>query len=166
MPDTITVVANITNESISGAADGSITLNLTGGTSPYAFHWNLGETSQDIQSLTEGQYAVQITDMNACTKTETFVVAAQTYLVEPFNAFSPNGDGVNDTWNIQNIEEYPNCTVKLFNQWGNLVFESTGYSKSWDGTSDGKEVDSAVYYYVIDLKNGKNPISGSITLMR
>ena len=51
------------------------------------------------------------------------------------NAFSPNGDGTNDTYVITNIENYQNNTFTVFNRWGNKVFESTPYVNTWDGTS-------------------------------
>jgi len=49
--------------------------------------------------------------------------------------FSPNGDGINDTWNINTLSfQYPDCTVDVFNRYGQQLFHSEGYSKPWDGT--------------------------------
>jgi len=67
-------------------------------------------------------------------------------------AISPNGDGVNDTWVIYNIERYPNNTVKIFNRWGDLIFSKKSYNNDWDGTYIATSVpDAASYYYQIDL---------------
>ena len=80
--------------------------------------------------------------------------------------FTPNGDGVNDTWDIDNIDLYPEVEINVFNQWGNKVFESTGYFEPWDGTYNGNPLPAATYYYTLDLKNGDAPYSGSITILK
>jgi len=82
------------------------------------------------------------------------------------NVFTPNGDGINDLWNIAHINEYPRCTVDVFNRSGQQVFHSTGYSKPWEGTYDGNILPTGPYYYVIDLKDGRQKISGQVTIVR
>jgi gliding motility-associated-like protein len=71
-------------------------------------------------------------------------------------AITPNGDGVNDTWFINNITqpEYSNCVIRVYNRWGQEVFYTVGYQNDWDGSYDGKSgtlPDAASYYYQIDL---------------
>ena len=95
--------------------------------------------------------------------------------IEVFNAFSPNGDGINDTWVIQGITRFPNNTVQVFNRWGNLIYEVTGYNNSdkvWTGEStegivfgDNAAPDGA-YYYVIDLGDGSERLSGFVVVRR
>lgn len=71
------------------------------------------------------------------------------------NVISPNGDGYNDTWKLSFIEiMYPNAEVFIFNAWGQLLFESKGYTEPWDATFKGKEVPDGNYFYVINLNNG------------
>ena len=83
------------------------------------------------------------------------------------NVFTPNGDGKNDVWNIKGLEIYPDVVVKVFNRWGDLVFESTtGYTESWDGTYNGTASPSATYYYTIELGGGKEGVSGTINIVR
>lgn len=83
------------------------------------------------------------------------------------NTFSPNRDGINETWEIQRMENYPNATVEIFNRWGTKVFTSdTGYKKAWDGTYNGQDLPLATYYYIIRLDNTSKPISGNVTLIR
>ncbi|OOQ57997.1 cadherin-like beta sandwich domain-containing protein [Mucilaginibacter pedocola] len=82
------------------------------------------------------------------------------------NVFTPNGDGVNDTWRLPNIDLYPDCTVKIFNRAGQQVFNSVGYGTPWDGTWNGRQLDPGTYYYVIDLKHGQGIRSGGITIIR
>jgi gliding motility-associated-like protein len=82
------------------------------------------------------------------------------------NAFSPNGDGLDDAWEIDRIAEYPNSRVIVFNRWGMKLFETTGYSRSnqWDGTIKGQPAPIGTYYYVITLGNGKS-YTGPLTVV-
>jgi gliding motility-associated-like protein len=82
------------------------------------------------------------------------------------NTFTPNGDGINDTWVIPSLSEYINCAVNVFTRHGMLVYNSIGYPNAWDGTYGGKAVPAGTYYYVIDLKNGKSKLSGFLTILR
>jgi gliding motility-associated-like protein len=83
------------------------------------------------------------------------------------NAFSPNGDGINDKWMIQNIEFFPNCTVRVFNRYGQMVFSSTGYEVPWDGTLNGKPLPVGTFYYIIDTNVPQFPgKAGYVELLR
>ena len=92
-----------------------------------------------------------------------------------FNAFSPNGDGVNDTWIIQGITRFPNNKVQVFNRWGNLIYQETGYdntSKVWNGLSNqgivfiNNEAPDGAYYYIIELGDGSERLRGFVVLRR
>lgn len=82
------------------------------------------------------------------------------------NAFSPNGDGVNDQWVISGIASYPEATVAVFNRYGNKVFDSTGYKTPFNGRLNGTELPVGTYYYIIDLKRGCGLQKGSLFLIR
>ncbi len=82
------------------------------------------------------------------------------------NAFTPNGDGVNDIWDIQALQGYPQCTVNIFNRYGTMVYNSVGYPKAWDGTYGGSALPVGTYYYIIDLKNGRKKLAGPVTILR
>jgi len=82
------------------------------------------------------------------------------------NTFTPNGDNINDTWKIPVLANYPNCTVMVYNRYGQRLYNSTGYSKPWDGTYGGKLLSNVVYYYIIKLDASSPPISGSITILQ
>jgi gliding motility-associated-like protein len=88
----------------------------------------------------------------------------------PPNSFSPNGDKINDTWEIPFLQDFPNCHVQVYTRWGQTIFETTGYTyqKSWDGTFNGNQIDPGTYFYVIELrdKNINEPIKGSLTIIR
>ena len=82
------------------------------------------------------------------------------------NAFTPNGDGFNDLWNIKSIESYPKCIVSIYNRYGNLIYQSRGYARSWDGTYNGSPVPTGTYYYIIDLGDNSNKLSGYVAVIR
>ncbi len=147
--------------------DGAIDLTVYNGTAPYTYAWSNGETTEDLENLDGGNYIIIVTDIYNCTVTDTFTVKVTNIeCIHIYNVFTPNGDGVNDTWDIDNIYLYPDVEVNVFNQWGNKVFSSTGYKEPWDGTYNGKPLPAATYYYTLDLKNGDAPYSGSVTIMK
>jgi gliding motility-associated-like protein len=163
----ILLEGNVTDVSCKDQHDGAIDLTVTYGTPPYTYLWSNGETSEDLEELDGGTYIVTVTDIYGCTETDTFVVnITPIECLHVYNAFSPNGDGVNDTWEIDNIYLYPNCVVKVFNQWGNTVFYSEGYQTPWDGTFNGQPLPAGTYYYIIDLGNGDKPFKGDVTIIR
>lgn len=82
------------------------------------------------------------------------------------NTFTPNGDGINDLWNITALAYYPDCTLNVYSRYGSLVYRSVGYGTPWDGTSGGRRVPVGTYYYILDLKDGKKPVSGPITIIK
>ncbi len=82
------------------------------------------------------------------------------------NIFSPNGDGINDTWMIQNMDTYPSASVKVFSRNGRLVFITKTGGAVWDGTLNGKALPVGTYYYVIDLNIDMPPVSGWIVIIR
>jgi gliding motility-associated-like protein len=82
-------------------------------------------------------------------------------------AFSPNGDLINDFWNIGNIDNYKNAEITIYNRWGQSVWRSEqGYPVPWDGKSKGFNLPIDSYHYIIDLHNGSKPIVGEITIVR
>lgn len=96
-------------------------------------------------------------DDGTCSITDVCKIFVEDGLTIP-NTFSPNADGVNDTWEILGIEKYPNCLVKIYNRWGQLVFQSTGYGlgKRWDGTYEGRTLGASAYYYTLDLRDDED----------
>jgi gliding motility-associated-like protein len=87
------------------------------------------------------------------------------------NAFSPNGDGVNDTFVVVNIESYPDNRMQIFNRWGSKVVDRAPYVSDWDGISQfgaafGEKLPESTYYYVLDLGDGSDAYTGFIFLRR
>ena len=90
--------------------------------------------------------------------------------INPPNAFTPNGDGYNDTWRIiydEEIVNYPNIEVEIYNRWGSIVYHSKPYKNDWNGKHNGKDLPVGTYYYVIKLHRGNLPnISGGVSIIR
>lgn len=86
--------------------------------------------------------------------------------LEIYNAFSPDGDGKNDTWEIKNIDTFPDNDLKIFDRSGNLVYRMNGYnsSKYWDG----QNVSSGTYIYILRVKiDGRDQhFKGSVTMVK
>jgi gliding motility-associated-like protein len=116
--------------------------------------------------------ATQAGDTNYFPATASQVITIQapanTIMPKPIvpNGFTPNGDGVNDTWEILNFDKYPACTVKVFNRAGQNVYSSIGYLIPWDGRFKGEVLPAGTYFYVIDLKSNGEILSGSVNLIK
>jgi gliding motility-associated-like protein len=82
------------------------------------------------------------------------------------NTFTPNNDGINDTWDIIALSGYTDSQLNVYNRNGALVYKSTGYPKPWDGAYKGKLLPMGTYYYVIDLKNGSKALSGWVSIVK
>jgi gliding motility-associated-like protein len=82
-------------------------------------------------------------------------------------AFTPNGDFLNDVWEIVGIEDYPAAVVRLFNRWGTEVYHSTGSSyKPWKGIYKGSAATPGIYIFVLDLGNGSAVRKGTVTILK
>ncbi|WP_076670043.1 gliding motility-associated C-terminal domain-containing protein [Pontibacter indicus] len=143
---------------------------ISGGTAPYAYSLNGGEyvAESEFQNLRGGKHYLKVRDANGCITEVEFDVTSLGELDIP-NGFTPNGDGLNDTWVIRNLPQvYPNCRVTVYNRWGSPVFESKGYVKEWDGTHNGKRLPDGTYYAIIEFGDGdKTPaVKTSVTIMR
>ena len=124
----------------------------------------------------EGYYSLTITDSLGCKlKIDSIYVPANEGFDCLFipNAFSPNGDGYNDTWEIVNIDMFDEVKIEVFNRWGQSVYlyENTGENYTvpmvqWNGTYNFTDYEYTTYFYVIDLKNGREPLTGSVTVKK
>ncbi|WP_162996346.1 MBG domain-containing protein [Mucilaginibacter celer] len=94
------------------------------------------------------------------------VMITQDLAIVPNNLLTPNGDGRNDLWIVENIEVYPRNTITIFDRAGRTVYHASGYRNDWDGTSAGGPLRQDAYFYVIDLGNGASPVRGSVTILR
>ncbi|WP_405399568.1 gliding motility-associated C-terminal domain-containing protein [Maribacter sp. Asnod2-G09] len=127
----------------------------------------------DYTNVAELIYVDQV-DLNIDNdRAEATPVVTQAQCFTVFNKFTPNNDGFNDVFFIECIENYPNNNVKVFNRWGNQVFEMDNYDNTWDGTSMGRATVNAseklpvgTYFYLIDFGDGSEPKTGWLYITR
>ena len=125
-----------------------------------------------INNLSPATYFVEITDANSCVTYDTVEIKAESNeCLNPKKVFSPNNDGINDIWEIENIEIYPNALVEIYSKNGYKVFRRRNYqnsvSESFNGTDlNGKSLPSATYYYVISIDEINDVYKGTITIVR
>jgi gliding motility-associated-like protein len=122
---------------------------------------------QPTASLTDDKsYTLNVVSNLGCGfSTDIVFVKVFKKVVVP-NAFSPNNDGINDLWRINELQTYPDPEVTVFNRYGQAVFQSKGYRTPWDGSFKGKPLPTGTYYYVIDLKIGDRPMTGWVVMIR
>jgi len=153
----------------------TITLTATGGTFA-SYFWAPPEglsstTGPSVYATPERSlfYKVTGTTTEGCVSTDSLFIKVISKFEIP-SGFTPNGDGFNDTWEIDDAYLFPSMTVQVVNRWGQKVFYSVGYGNGieWDGTYNGKELAIGTYYFVIDLHDGNNtpPITGPVTIVR
>jgi len=110
-------------------------------------------------------YTVLVTDIYGCTAKDEVHVKVVLPLFIP-NAFTPNGDGIHDTWEVQGLERFTDLKVEIYNRWGNLIYSARGSYKPWDGKKNGEYMPVGTYYYVIDVGDEMKPLTGAVLLSK
>lgn len=166
-PDPIVIDFVVEEVSCADQYDGYALASPYGGTGDFTYLWSNGVTTDYIDSVYGGTYSVTVTDIVGCEMTDsTFIPTNPQSCIDPPNAFTPNGDLYNDTWFLENSYLYPDISVKIFNRWGNLLYEQNNVYEPWDGIYNGQPVPSATYYYIINLNNYHEPYKGIVTIVR
>ena len=136
----------------------------------HEWQWDQGTTTESyvqISNVDKNKWIYLNLDSSGCLGYDSVYVALS---VIPFDAISPNGDMKNDKWNILGItaNRYDQAVITIYNRWGEEVYKTYGGSQftPWDGTKDGNELPVGTYYYIIDLANQDEPITGPVTIIR
>ena len=166
-PESISAIESIILPKCPDANDGEISMDVSGGTSPYSYTWDNGSFGSVLYNVAPGIYNLVLTDMNNCEESFEINLSYQNQLcfIIP-DIITPNGDSKNDDWRIDGLEFYPDVRLEIFDRWGKRVFYSIGYETNWNGTNKGKELPMESYHYIIDLMNGDPVIIGNITIVR
>jgi gliding motility-associated-like protein len=111
-------------------------------------------------------HLVAISNTSKCVGSDSMTVKIITDIYVP-TAFTPNGDTHNDTWRIPALEFYPNALITVFNRYGQIVFQSKGGGKGWDGTFKGQAQPQGSYIYILrPTANVIQDMKGTVTLIR
>jgi gliding motility-associated-like protein len=177
-PATLTVTADDKNK-VFGAANPALTFIYKGFVN--------NETELQLTSLPTitttalttsipGNYPITVSGASATNYIFVYVPGTLTISPAPLdplivltfpNSFTPNGDGINDNWELTALAPYPNCTVNIYNRYGSAIFTSIGYGIPWDGKYKGANVPDGTYYYIINAHhNNVRVASGSVTVIR
>jgi len=132
-----------------------------------AFLNNYNIASPVCTPLQDTTYLVSVTGYGGCTTKDSLKVIALADLHMP-NAFSPDNNGIHDTWDVLELHKFPNVDVKIFDRMGQLVFSSTGSYVAWNGrlNQTGGLVPVGVYYYIVKRGYNLPLLSGSVTVFR
>ncbi|PTB96956.1 hypothetical protein C9994_05110 [Marivirga lumbricoides] len=133
----------------------------------------LNETGSQIEFAPPATttFKVEGIDANGCFgSAEVTVIVEETNIgdrITPMKFFSPNNDAIAQFWKVENIENFTQCGVEIYDQQGNRIYQAKPYNNDWEGTTDnGSPVPDGVYYYVIKCGDSEIAKSGSITLLR
>jgi len=149
------------------------TVTLSPGTGFSSYTWNNNNTTEKLLITNDyGTYHVTVTDIDGCVGYDEVEIIKEcpANLWVP-NVFTPNGDDKNEIFNAVG-DNLTSFTLKVFNRWGNLLFETNSIDNGWDGTYQGSQVSSGTYVYLIDYSYKKNQntvnetIKGTIALLK
>lgn len=125
--------------------------------------WQDGSTDSVLIATMEDTYSVTVTNEFGCSSSDEINLTLEAADIP--NAFSPNGDGINDVWVIRTIDSYPNHTLRVFDRQGNLIREWTDYQNDWDGSVDGTPGNRATYFYIL-LSDDQMVARGSVSVIK
>jgi gliding motility-associated-like protein len=111
------------------------------------------------------EYKLNVIGRGGCIATDVMKITVQRPLKAP-NTFTPNGDGINDKWEVRFLDQYPGAIIEIYTTRQELIYRNKGYRNTWDGNINGKPAHAGTYYYVIDTRSPRGKISGYVTVLR
>ena len=160
----INVYYTIETESCS---DGGVLIHVhsTDGSGFYSYSWSDGSVNNPLTYAQPGDYTVLVSDANECTTLlGPISISEDLACIEMPNTFTPNGDGTNDTWNLD-FNSYGSAHLTIYSKWGKIVREFNEVNISWDGIYEGKALPAGTYYYILELGTGVVQ-NGPVTIVR
>lgn len=125
----------------------TVTVNVSGGSEPYQYSLDgiNFQNSNIFNNVSRGNHTIYVKDKNNCE-----IVQSKFLIINLINAITPNGDGINDTLDYSDLKIKENVSIKIFDRYGSLVYQSEGQNYIWDGKSSGRNVNSGTYWYMIN----------------
>jgi gliding motility-associated-like protein len=159
------------NQTITSGNQVQLSATVSGNVS--SFSWSPAAGLSEVTSLTPiaspaitTTYTLTALSADGCTGTGSVNISVRPASLFIPNTFTPNGDGVNDTWTIKYLDLYTTCIVRIYDRWGHKLYHSTGYGIPWDGTYNNRPLPTGTYYYLIDLNDGSKLLSGFVAIIR
>jgi gliding motility-associated-like protein len=156
-------ILNIPDAGVCVPSHKTATLTAPAGLASYI--WNGQPGTETFIADRPQTVTLMVIDANGCQGTQEIQVIDECPNVHIPNTFTPNGDGINDTWQITGLEFDPTALVQVFSRYGQQVYESKGYGIAWNGQNKGKKMGTGTYYYIITTKNGRQKFSGYVTII-
>ncbi len=170
--DTINVIVNpVPDFSLASLEDtclssrGTILSTIISGAPAFTYLWSRGDNSPHLTNVLAGNYSLEVTDGNGCSKTEYIVVGNIGDVCDVIipNIITPNGDGMNDNFVITNLEFFPKNNLVIFNRWGKKIFEKTGYQNDWNGGDH----NDGTYFFILELNDNANTVhKGTLSILK
>ena len=136
--------------------EGWANANISGGEPPYTVVWstNPAQTTEKAENLMYGYYFVDILDANGCNIKDTVFIDPGTCCEEVFipNAFTPNGDGVNDLFRVTTSAGIELIQFAIFDRWGNRIWNTYDFRRGWDGSYKGAQESMNTFHYIFHYK--------------
>lgn len=131
-----------------------VVVNATGGSATLVsttYEWSIGE-----MTLVESMIKTDLSLTNGFLQPQKLApVPADAFNIKPNNILSPNGDGENDTWTIEHLQDFPDNEVIIYDRGGRIVYQAKNYQNNWTGKVDNLLLAEDSYLYIIKLKKGE-----------
>ncbi len=175
-PEQLALDAVVSDASCKARKNGVIKVKATGGVLPYSFNW-IDQSVNDsvLMNIASGTYKLILTDSNSCSISAEYIVGYtdESCIFIP-SVFTPNGDGINDTWEIRGVDLYEHVTINIFNRWGDNVFTFDGKGidylnpdNQWDGSYKSKgTAPLTTFVYVVNFHEDDEVYKGTVTIVR
>jgi len=161
------------NATCSNSGDGMAYATLLNATFPVTYSWENNPLNTDtLFGLQPGLYVLEVTDAIGRIGRDTVEIVADSddlCGLHIYTGLTPNGDEHNDSWVLENIDLYPDNEVQVFNRWGDLVWNTSGYNNlgnNWIGDhNNGNPLPEGTYFFIVNV-DGLNPYKGWVQLSR
>lgn len=139
-----------------------------------SYNWTPSETlnnntisNPEATPLVTTTYYLEVTDINGCINSDSVeITAIEDFKLFIHNVITPDGNGMNDTWKITNIETFSEADVFVFDRWGLEVLRVIGYQNDWGGVSGTDQLPDGTYYYIIKVSESDKVYKGALTVLR
>lgn len=152
----------------------TVTAEAEGGAGEYTYNWpqlegvdSEGNTASFLMGEEGSTFNMTVIDKCGNFAQAIFEIEVVNCDIIIPNVITPNNDGVNDAFHVRNLEFHPNTQLRIFNRWGNLVFETNDYDNDWRGVkNNGTDLSDGTYFYILTLTTDSEVFEGTVKISR